>query len=53
MPKLTISVQNHEPTTRVRDMRRDLARILSRLDGDRLVTFTLHAHLKDKNEKAD
>jgi hypothetical protein len=52
MSKLTISVQNHEPTTRVRDMRRDLARVLSKLKGDRKVTFSFHASLGDSDAKS-
>ena len=53
MPKLTtISIQNHEKETWVRDMRRELARTLSRLNGDRKVTFSFYAILGDRDGKS-
>jgi hypothetical protein len=47
MAKLTVSVQNHEPGTTVRDMRKQLARVLAALRGDRPVTFSFSAVLEE------
>ena len=52
MAKLTLNVQNHATGTTVRDMRRQLARILSALRGDRPVTFSFSATLEDYKSDA-
>lgn len=51
MAKMTINVENNEPDTRVRDMRKELARVLSRLTGDRRATFSLTVRLGDHDGK--
>jgi hypothetical protein len=51
MAKLVLNVKNYESETRVRDMRRQLAKILSALNGDRKVTFSLTATLEDYDAK--
>lgn len=52
MAKMTINVENNEPNTRVRDMRKELARVLTRLSGDRRATFSLTVRLGDNNDKS-
>jgi hypothetical protein len=48
----TINIENHGSDIRVRDMRRELARILCRLEGDRKVTFSLTLRLGDPDGKS-
>ena len=51
MSKMTINVENNGPDARVRDMRKQLARVLSRLAGDRKATFHLTVRLGDHDAK--
>jgi hypothetical protein len=51
MSKLTINVENHDPKTTVQVMRKELARVLSRLTGDRKATFSLTVRLGDSDGK--
>jgi hypothetical protein len=43
MPKHTIHIQNDQCT--VKDMRRQLAQVLSKLDGENNISFTFSAKL--------
>jgi hypothetical protein len=52
MPKMTINVENYDPKTTVRMMRKELARVLSRLTGDRKATFNLTVRLGDHDGKS-
>jgi len=46
MSKLTIRIENHEQTYTVSEMRKRLAQVLSKLNGDQEVTFTFVANLE-------
>jgi len=52
MPKMTINLENNLPDTRVRDIRKQLAQVLSRLRGDRLATLQMTIRLGDHDEKS-
>lgn len=45
MPLITIRIDDHGETMTVREMRRRLAQILSKLDGDHQVSFSFVARL--------
>lgn len=45
MSKLTIHIENHEQKYTVSEMRRRLAQVLSKLNGDQIVSFTFDATL--------
>jgi hypothetical protein len=45
MPSLNINVDNGQEPVTVHQMRQTLARVLSRLNGDQLVTFALVANM--------
>lgn len=46
MSKLTIRIENHEQKYTVSEMRRRLAQVLSKLNGDQEVSFTFVAQLE-------
>jgi hypothetical protein len=46
MPQFTIHIENYHGCN-VRDMRRQLAKTLSKLKGDNRITFSFHARLED------
>lgn len=46
MSKLNINIENHEQKYTVSEMRRRLAQVLSKLNGDQEVTFTFTCTLK-------
>ena len=52
MSKMTINIENTKPDCRVRDIRRQLAQVLSRLAGDREATFNLTVRLGDHSGKS-
>lgn len=45
MSKLTILIDNHDQTYTVSEMRKRLAQVLSKLNGDAEVSFSFHATL--------
>ena len=47
MIKLNINIKNHEQHYTVSEMRRRLAQVLSKLNGDQSVTFSFRAELTD------
>ncbi len=47
MPSLTLNVNHQEQTTTVAQMRRQLARLLSKLDGGQPVRFSFTANLQE------
>jgi hypothetical protein len=47
MAKLNINIESHEQKYTVSDMRKRLAQVLSKLDGDQPVTFSFRAELTD------
>jgi hypothetical protein len=44
MAKVTINIDNHEQPYTVSQMRKRLAQVLSKLNGDQLVSFSFSAH---------
>lgn len=47
MPKLVINIENHQQKYTVSEMRRRLAQVLSKLQGDQEVTFSFRASLEN------
>lgn len=47
MAKLNINIENHEQNYTVSEMRRRLAQVLSKLNGDQKVTFSFRAELAE------
>ena len=43
MPTITIRIDNHDQPYTVREMRRRLAQVLSKLNGDQTVSFSFDA----------
>jgi hypothetical protein len=51
MAKLNINIESHEQGYTVSEMRKRLAQVLSKLDGDQPVTFTFAAALQNYKSK--
>ena len=47
MATITISIDDHDQPYTVREMRRRLAQVLSKLDGDQIVSFSFNARLEN------
>ncbi len=47
MATITIQIDNHEQKFTVGEMRRRLAQVLSKLNGDQIVTFSFNARLEN------
>ena len=47
MPTITIRIDNHDQPYTVREMRRRLAQVLSKLNGDQTVSFSFNARLEE------
>ena len=47
MSKLNINIENHEQKYTVSEMRKRLAQVLSKLNGDQPATFSFRAELTD------
>lgn len=52
MPSITIHLNNHEKHGTVSEMRRALAQVLSKLEGEQEVVFTFTATTVDRREPA-